>query len=44
MNVRELQFETDIETSLLTHGEWSKAPGTYNRELGLDLETLLVFL
>ena len=44
MNIREIQFETDIEASLLTHGGWSRSSGTYNRELGLDLDTLLVFL
>lgn len=44
MNQKEIRFESDIETSLLTHGGWSKGPRTYNRELGLDLETLLSFL
>ncbi|RXD23749.1 hypothetical protein EJB02_24185, partial [Acinetobacter baumannii] len=44
MNLREIQFETDIEASLLTYGGWTKAPGTYNRELGLDLDVLLSFL
>ena len=44
MNIREIQFETDIETSLLTHGGWTPAPTTYQKELGLDLETLLTFL
>ncbi len=44
MNIREIQFESDIEASFLTHGGWQKAPNTYSRELGLDLETLLAFL
>ena len=44
MNIREIQFETDIEASLLSNGGWTKAPNTYQKELGLDLETLLTFL
>ena len=44
MNQREIQFESDIETSLISSGGWLKATNTYNRELGLDLTTLLTFL
>lgn len=44
MNLKEAQFEADIEASLLTNGGWTKAPQTYNREFGLDLETLIQFL
>lgn len=44
MNQREIQFESDIEKSLTSSGGWLKATNTYNRELGLDLTTLLTFL
>ena len=44
MNLKETKFEADIEASLLTNGGWTKAPHTYNREFGLDLDTLIQFL
>ena len=44
MNLKETQFEADIEASLLTNGGWTTAPHTYNREFGLDLDTLIQFL
>ena len=44
LNLKEYQFEADIETSLLQEGGYVRAPKTYDRELGLDPVTLFHFI
>ncbi len=45
LNTTEKQFETDIETSLITQGGYVKGdPKAFDRELALDKETFLKFI
>ncbi|WP_455539119.1 type I restriction endonuclease subunit R [Terrisporobacter sp.] len=45
MDIKERRFETDIETSLLISGGYTKGNQTnYNRETAIDLPTLIEFI
>ena len=45
LNTTEKQFETDIETSLITQGGYVKGdPKAFDRELALDKDTFIQFI